>query len=139
VLRIVIDTNVAVSGLLWHGPSRQVLNAARERRVTIYTSRPLLDELRDVLDRPKIAPRLALVASTSEALLASYLGLATLVRPMDIDPVVIEDPDDDCVLACALAAQANVIVSGDKDLLRLGGCQGVAILTAADFLARLSR
>ena len=64
--------------------------------------------------------------------------LARLVVPVPIAPVVEADPDDDAVLACAVAAQAEVIVSGDSDLLALESYEGIPIITAVQLMARIA-
>jgi uncharacterized protein len=96
----------------------------------------LLAELEDVLPREKFAERIARVGSSVAQILAGYRALVTIVRPAAIEPTV-RDPDDDHVLACATAAQAQLIVSRDKDLLDLRDYQGIPILASADALLRL--
>lgn len=123
--------------LLWGGKSAQILAVAREKRVMLYTSPALLAELEEVLARGKFAERIAKAGSTAEQLVSGYLALAQVVKPVSVVPVVIRDPDDDQVLACALTAQADIIVSGDKDLLDLGSYQSIPILTAVQSLERI--
>lgn len=137
-MRLILDTNTAVSGLLWSGPPSQVIDAAIIGTVSLFTSAVLLDELLDVLQRPKLARRLALRGLTASELLAEYTALTVVVSPAPLPTPVSVDPDDDAVLACAVAAQAGVIVSGDDDLLRLGSYQGIPILTAPELLARIT-
>ena len=137
-MRVVADTNTVVSGLLWYGPPRQVLDAARTGMLTLSTSAPLLAELAEVLQRPKFAQRLAQANVTPHTLVFGYAALARLVVPAPIGPVVVADPDDDAVLACAVAAQAEVIVSGDRDLLALESYEGIPIITAAQLMARIA-
>jgi len=136
-MRAVADTNTVISGLLWQGPPRQVLDAAREGRIELYTSAALLAELEEVLVREKFARRLELARISVRELVTGYAALANLVEPIAIPPVIAEDPDDDAVLACAVAAQAETIASGDSHLLKLKDYQNIPILTAAEFLARL--
>ena len=138
-MRGVADTNIVVSGLLWHGPPRDVLEAARAGEVRLFTTAVLLAELQDVLARPKFAERLKRAGVTSDELVVGYAALATVVQPASIEPVIVEDPDDDSVLACALAAQAEVIASGDSHLLQLKEYRQIRILTAAQLLAELAR
>lgn len=71
-------------------------------------------------------------------LVLGYAELASLVEPMPIPPTIIADPDDDHVLACALAAEAELIVSGDRHLLGLGVYQNIEIITAAQALERIA-
>lgn len=136
-MRVVADTNTLVSGLLWPGPSRQILEAARAGRVQLWTSAALLVELEDVLQRAKFAQRLAGAGLSPRRLVVGYGALATVVKPVAIAPVVLQDPDDDEVLACATAAQAEVIVSGDHHLLALKQYGAIPIVTARGLLIRL--
>jgi putative PIN family toxin of toxin-antitoxin system len=137
-VRIVLDTNVALSALLWGGPPRRVLEAARAQPgVQLYTSPALLEELADVLTRPSPTKRLALIGKTARDVLADYAAAMEVVTPEAV-PRVVRDPDDDQVIAAAVAAQADVIVSGDADLLDLREYQGIAIVTAADAAQRLA-
>ena len=97
----------------------------------------LLAELEDVLSREKFAERITRVGSSVAQILAGYRALVTIVRPAAIEPTV-RDPDDDQVLACATAAQAQLIVTRDKDLLDLRGYQSISILASAEALQRLA-
>jgi putative PIN family toxin of toxin-antitoxin system len=133
---IVLDTNIVISGLLWQGPSHRIIKAAIKGEVTLYASLPLLAELQDVLARPKFAPRLQAANVTAAILLADYENLVTLIEPAVIPPTS-ADPDDDAVLACALAANAQAIVSGDDHLLTLNSFRDIPIYTAVAFLTLL--
>lgn len=131
-MRVVLDTNVVVSGLIWGGAPYQLLRAATDGEIELFTSPLLLDELRGVLAREHLMSRLAAKSppsSVSQAV-SLYGELAVVVSPL-ATPKASRDPDDDEVLACALAAGADLIVSGDKDLLTLGSFEGIPILTAA--------
>lgn len=137
-MRIVADTNTVVSALLWGSAPRQVLDAARAEQLQLFTSAELLVELKDVLQRPKFAQRLALAGTSAHELVLGYAAGATLVQPAEIEPVIVADPDDDAVLACAVAAQATIIVSGDSHLLDLQHYQDIVIIRAAELLARMT-
>jgi predicted nucleic acid-binding protein len=76
---------------------------------------------------------------TAAELAVGYAALASVVSPAAIKPVIADDPDDDSVLACAVAAQAEVIVSGDPHLPQLKEYQGIRIVTAPQLLAELSK
>jgi hypothetical protein len=131
-VRAVLDTNVVASGLLWDGAPRQLLLAAREKRAQLYTSTPLLLELTDILGRAKFARKLAAAQLSIDQLVERYALLTTVVHPATIEPAVLDDPDDDQVLACALAAKAEIIVSGDRHLLDLKEYRGVRIARVAE-------
>ena len=136
--RIVPDTNIVVSGLLWRGNPRRILDTARDGIIELYTSPVLLEELEDVLRREKFARRLAAANVTVQDLVSGYSALAIVIEAEPIEPVILVDPDDDAVLACALAADAEIIVSGDSDLLDLKEHKEIRILTATEFLAELA-
>ncbi len=131
-MRLVADTNVVVSGLLWLGNPGHLLEAAAFGRVTLYTSPVLLAELSATLNTPKLIRPIARSGLTLDDLLGRYLNVAIVVQPVAVPRVVPDDVDDDQVLACALAANAELIVSGDKHLLSLGSqYQGIPIVTPA--------
>lgn len=105
--------------------------AAREKRVQLFTSTPLLLELIDILGRAKFARKRAAARLSVDQLAEHYALLTTVVHPAIITPTILDDPDDDQVLACALAAQADYIVSGDAHLLDLKRYRDMPIVTAA--------
>lgn len=130
-MRIVIDTNLLVSGLISAGLPRQLLNAAKAGVFELCTSEVLLAELLDVMGRQKFAQRLAQAGLTPKGIVDDLRALAVVVSPLAVPRVVPTDPDDDHVLAAALTGAADLIASGDKrDLLPLGSYQGIPIITA---------
>lgn len=131
-MRVVLDTNVVASGFLWGGAPRQLLQAAREKKLQLYTSTPLLLELTDILGRAKFARKLAAAHLSVDQLVERYALLTTVVHPAVIAPTILDDPDDDHVLACALAAKAEIIVSGDRHLLDIKEHCGVRVVTVVE-------
>ena len=136
-MRIVADTNTVLSGLLWQGPPRRLIDLARQRVLTSCTSSTLLAELAEVIARDKFAQRVLAAGLSAAELVQDYTRLAQIVEPQPLPAPASRDLDDDHVLACALAAQADLIVSGDRDLLDLREYQRIPILTATDMLQRL--
>lgn len=138
-MRVVADTNTVVSGLLWHGAPRQVLDAARANQIELFVTAPLLLELEDVLQRGKFSVRLNRANVSAHQLVLGYAALAKFIKPAVIAPTILADADDDAVLACALAADAEIIVSGDSHLLKLKRYQHISILMAGEMLARIPK
>lgn len=139
-VRIVADTNTVLSGLLWQGsgPPRQIIDLARAGAITLHTSLVLLAELAEVIGRGKFVQRIQNAGLSATALVEDYQHLAVLVEPVPLPTPISCDPDDDQVLAVALAARATLIVSGDKDLLTLITFRGMPIVTASAALARIT-
>ena len=138
-LRLVLDTNVVVAGVLWNGPPRRLIEAAIEgEAVELFSSATLLDELAHTLGHAKFTSRIESFGTSIAALLAQYTALVSLVAPVSVPRIVINDADDDHVIAAAVAARAELIVTGDrKHLLPIGNHQGIAIVTAREVLDRL--
>ena len=141
LLRVVIDTNLFVRALLRSRVAEPLLEGFVSDRFQLITSEPLLDELAEVLSRPKI--RRVVPESDSAELLRLILQRAIAVTPSP-DPPDCRDPDDRVFLACAIAGQAQYLVTGDGDRLadpRLRAEMssfGVEIVAIEDFLARLT-
>ena len=136
-MRLVLDTNTVVSALLWGGPPGQFIDAAAARQLTLFSSLPLLAELRAVLDRPKFAARLRERSIASTELFDGYAALVQIVVPAEIGAVVLDDSDDDMVLATAVEAHADMIVSGDSHLLAVGEFRGIPVMTASAAARRI--
>jgi putative PIN family toxin of toxin-antitoxin system len=136
-LRVVFDTNVVVSSLFWNGTPFQLLEAVRNGRLDLATSLALLAELRGVLARSKFVSYLKEQGETPTSLAAGFALFCRIASPGPIPPTVLQDPDDDAVLACAISAEAQAIVTGDKHLLALREFQGIKICSAAELLRQL--
>lgn len=135
-MRLVLNTSVVASGLLWGGAPRLLLTTGRERRVALFTRPPLIRELANILLRKKFERKIAASRLSVDELIAGYEVLAATARPAVIAPMIFDDPDDDQVLACGAAAQADLIVSGDHRLLALGRFRGIDILAVSAAFAR---
>lgn len=138
-MRLVLDTNTVISGLLWQGTPGRLIDAAQTKSITLYTSVALLTELRGVLAREKFAGQPQARALNVSEVFDGYAALAMIVAPAGIAPMVTKDPADDAVLACALAAQADFIVSGDPHLRNLKTYHTIPIITATDALRQIER
>ena len=137
-MRLVLDTNVVASGLLWgQWPPSRLIEAAQAGEVELFASKTLLAELTRILARKKFARSLATSTLSIDELVLGYAELTTIVNPAEIAPTS-SDPDDDHVLACALAAGADLIVSGDPDLLNLKQFLTLPIVTPREAVERIT-
>lgn len=129
--RFVLDTNVLVSGLLLHGSvTARTFDLARSEGSLVFSEATFAEFLR-VLARTKFDRYIGLAARMQ---FAELLRASCLIVSPEATPDLCRDPDDNQVLAVALAARAEVIVSGDADLLSLGKVEAIPILSPADFV-----
>ena len=126
-MKLVIDTNVLLAAILVPGTCRDLLRGPALAHEW-YTSAPLLDELAE-----KLKGKLGLQPERTPLYLV-YRRRAVSVTPAPLPAPVCRDPDDDCVIATALAAGADLIITGDKDLLTLKKHRGIRIRTPREFL-----
>lgn len=130
--RIVLDTNVYISAFLYGGKPKQVLELVLARQVHLLISIPLQSELQRVLrDKFSFTPR-DLAAKTD--VLWKHAEWISPRRRLSL----CRDESDNRVLECAAEGRADVVVTGDRDLLDLPAMEGFAILTPAEFLSRWS-
>ncbi len=134
-MRVVLDTNVLVSGIFWDGAPSFVLERWIEEKYDLVVSPVILDEYRQVLLAMPVGRETAALAGSWTLLLARH---ATLVQAPAVTRVC-RDRDDDKFIDCALAGSANVIVSEDRDLLTLGEVYGIKLLSARTFLEYLGK
>lgn len=129
--RVVLDTNVLVSALVFGGTPRKVLRLAVSGAMKLIISEILLEELKGVLEGPKFR----YLPNVTQLILNELLLIAEIVVPsLKIDHIT-SDPDDNRILECAVEGDADMIVSGDSDLLDLKEFRGIPILTPAEFLS----
>lgn len=138
-MRVVLDTNTVVSGFLWQNEPRALIDAAVEGRIELFTSEVLIAEIEDVLPRARFAARLAEKQLSIPALIERYRVLADIVAPAMLSGAVSKDPDDDLVLATALAASADLIGSRDKHLRNLKHFHRIPIVHAAEAMRRIEQ
>jgi putative PIN family toxin of toxin-antitoxin system len=132
-MRLVLDTNVVASGLFWDGAPRRLLLAGKTESVLLFTSAPLLAELTEILSRPKFAKKIAASLLSIDELVDLYAALALAVRPVPV-PRLAPDPDDDVVIGTAIAAKADLAVTGDRALLSVVEYDGGRIVSVREAL-----
>ena len=138
MIRAVVDANTLISRIIPPlGAPAQIMHHWRRGDLLLLTSPALLDELRRVLEYPRIAERLGWPEEQRRQFVESFETLTLTTPGMLRLPGVTRDPKDDPVVACAVEGEAEFIVSGDRDLLVLGTYQQVRVVTPREFLALL--
>jgi putative PIN family toxin of toxin-antitoxin system len=132
VLRVVLDTNVLISAILFGGKPRQILEKAIRGEIRLCLSEPILEELKGVLQRSKFEYSSEII----QFILTELTGIADFVNPSETLNVVLEDPEDNRILECAIEAKANYVISGDFHLLKLRRYRNIEVVNVAAFLER---
>ncbi|MFH1288169.1 MAG: putative toxin-antitoxin system toxin component, PIN family [bacterium] len=128
--KVVIDTNIIVSAFGWHGNPEKVLHLVSNGDIINFISFEMLNELKRVIAYPKIGFPKDLQAEILETIFTNSTEIEVKESVIIID----DDPDDNMVLSCAISAEVDFIISGDKHLLNLKKFKGIKILTPEEFL-----
>lgn len=128
--RLLLDTNIYVSAVLFGGKPKEIIDLARHKKVEIVISEYILWEIREVLSRKFNIPQ-----SRLNKIEHDILSLARLVNVSSKIEVVVEHPADNAILACAVDGRADAVITGDKHLISLKKYQGMPVLTPQKFLA----
>jgi putative PIN family toxin of toxin-antitoxin system len=137
-VKAVIDTNTLVSGLLWRGNPALVLDAFLDNRIEVYLSEELLHELADVLQRPRLAAKIA-QRGLDSAWSCDFIRerCFTIFPSAALELPILRDRKDLPVLMAARAAAVDLVITGDKDLLILGRFGSSTIVDAAQAVRML--
>lgn len=130
-MKVVIDTNVLLSGIFWKGLPGKILDLWSESYFNTILSEPIFNEYKRVA---KILER-KYSFDTADAILDIIAEKSTFVNPVNIEHPKCTDPDDDMFLAAAVAGGAKFIISGDKALLNVNRYKNGKVITAHDFVA----
>ena len=130
-MRIVVDTNVLISGVFFGGMPRKVLSAVVSKEITACATEEIVDEYNEIV-REMISRK---QGHLNNDILAPLIGTMEIVEAKT-KVELSRDPDDDKFLGCAKDAKALYIVSGDKDLLVLEKFDDIEIITAKEFCER---
>jgi len=138
-MRVLLDTNVVVSALLFLGPPRRLLRALSLPPFELWTSRPLLRELAAVLAYAKLGAAAARTGRTVEELVEGYASQVFIAQEDVLLPVAFAaDPSDAVVIAAAHAVHAAWLVTGDRHLLAAPEAISCEVLTVGDALMRMA-
>ncbi len=129
-MKIVLDTNVFISGIFFSGPPSKILQAWKDSKVQIILSEEILEEYQRVAE--ELSSKFSAVHIDRIIELLTIYG--EVFETKDISVSVCKDPDDNKFIECAIAGNSKLIVSGDKHLLNVTGYQGISVLKPRDFI-----
>lgn len=128
---VVFDTNIYISALFWKGPSYRLVQRALDGHLHVNISASILDEIDTVLERD-----FGIEKEKREGMIRFVLLFAQIVVPKEKVDIIKDDPDDNAILECALAAEATFVISQDKHLLAIGNYAGILIMHLEEFCTR---
>jgi len=128
-MKIILDTNVLISGIFFTGPPYQILKAWQEGKIKIIASEEILSEYQ------RVAEELSNQFPSVEAnrILELITIHAEIIDATDFQITICEDPDDNKFIACALASKSKIIVSGDNHLINVSGYKGIQVVKPHEF------
>ena len=137
-MKVVLDTNVLVSGTFWRGASSKILEMADRGELEIILSKELIDEYYSVINREEIMNKIANKNLILNKAVCKIIKESKIVEPLEKLNIVTEDSDDNVILECAVEGNVNCIISQDNHLLKLKEFKGIKIITPEEFLRRFS-
>jgi uncharacterized protein len=129
-VKVVLDTNVLVSGVFFGGPPHKILEAWRDGKIQLLLSPSILDEYQKVMRELAVQ----FPGVKVEALIDFIIVHSEIILPLSLPPIIQADPSDDKFLECAVAGEAACIVTGDKHLLKLLKFREISILRPREFV-----
>ena len=134
MFKVVLDTNILISAVVFGGKPREILKQAIEGKIRLAVSAPIIEEIREVLGRDKFR----YPAQMINFIIGELESIAEFVEPQEKIEIIEKDEDDNRILECAAAFGADVIISGDNHLLDLKMYKGMRIIKASDFLEEVT-
>lgn len=140
-LRVVVDTNVLISGLfgIKNSPSAQILNDFRSQKIIFAISPAILKEVVDVINRDRIIKRTKMSQKERVDFIDKLIERCDVTPGRKLQEVISRDITDDKFISCAVEAQADYIITGDNDLLELKEYEGIKIVAPREFLGILGK
>lgn len=138
-LRVVVDTNVLISGLfgIKDSPSAYILQAIRTQKIILVTSSPILEEVSNIINRERIVKVIKMTKLERIKFIDMLIERSDITLGKQSFQIISRDEKDDKFLSCAVEGKVDCIITGDKDLLDLGEYEGIKIITPRKFMAVL--
>lgn len=133
MLRVVLDTNVLISGTFWKGDSAAILRLVEEKKLVLIVSTEIIKEYDEVMNYDEIKQKVGHHHERAQAS-QKLMQISVIVNPQESINVIKEDPEDNKFIEAALAGKADIIVSQDHHLLKLKNYGKIKIVTPEEFL-----
>ncbi|MDD5772087.1 MAG: putative toxin-antitoxin system toxin component, PIN family [bacterium] len=131
--KVVFDSNIFISSIVYGGKPRKVFELVIEGKIELYISKEILEEVEDVLQRPKFKYPSQMI----DLVITEIQNISKIVIPRKKINYIKDDPEDNMILECAVGSKADYIVTGDEHLLNIKKYKNIQILNAADFLGKI--
>lgn len=130
MIKAVLDSNIFISGILFGGNPRKIIDLVIEGKIRLCISSDVLKEIKEVLERDKFG----FSSDITRQIIIEIESLSEFITPVKKHSVVTRDSDDNAIIDCAIEADADYIITGDNDLLSLKEYKNIKIISAADFM-----
>lgn len=144
MIKIVPDANILISGMIgsYSGFPRKIINLALAKKLVLYGSKETYEEFCEKIRMPRLQKYITARLFTPEKMILDYKAFMNMVEPFDIlegVKIVEKDPDDDVYFRTAKACNAKIIVTGDKEVLKVKKYDGIVAVKVADFIESFSK
>lgn len=134
MLKVVLDTNTLISSFFWKGKEFELFKRIEESKVKLFLNKEILEEIEDVLNRPKFKEAIENANTTSDQIMQKVISVSHFVLGPKLNINICRDPKDNKFLECSINGYVDHLVSGDKDLLSLKTYKNIKISRTSEIL-----
>lgn len=137
MIKVTLDTNVLISGTFWEGEAYKIIQLVEQKKIQCYLSKEILAEYNKVLHSDEILEKVEEHHLKIKSAIIKVVEICSIVEPKTKVMVVIDDPDDNKILECALEARVDYVVTYDEHILKLKEFEGIQLISPKELLRRL--
>lgn len=134
MLRVTLDTNVLMSGILWDGEASKLLRLVEQKKIQCFLSMEILAEYDKAIHGDEIIDKVKDYTIRIKYAIIKIIEICSIVEPKTKILAIKEDPDDNKILECAIEAKVDYIITYDKHILKLEEFSGIKIVSPSEFL-----
>lgn len=135
-MRITVDTNILISATFWYGASDKIISQVESKKIELVLSEEIIKEYTNVLEYKEIQDKIKNKKLEMKRTIKKIISIATMIVPKEKLDIIKDDPDDNKVLECAMAGNADCIVTNDNHLLKMRKYKNIPIITTEEFLEK---